>query len=110
MKIENVPYSVVDWSKIPATEHKGETGVAYWRTVEQGNLRIRMVEYSPGYLADHWCARGHVILVLEGEMVNELKDGRINLLTAGIGYHVEDDESNPHRTSSERGVKLFIVD
>jgi quercetin dioxygenase-like cupin family protein len=69
-----------------------------------------MVEYSPGYRADHWCPRGHVILVLEGEMVNELKDGRKQLLTAGMGYHVEDDKSNPHRTSSERGVKLFIVD
>ena len=110
MRIENVPYGTVDWSKIPTTEHRGETGVAYWRTVEQGNLRIRMVEYSPGYLADHWCQRGHVILVLEGEMVNELKDGRKTVLKAGMGYHVEDDANNPHRTSSERGVILFIVD
>ena len=110
MKIENVPYSAVDWSKVSATEHQGETGIAYWRTIEQGNLRIRMVEYSPGYVADHWCARGHVILVLEGEMVNELKDGCKNLFKAGMGYHVEDDETNPHRTSSVNGVKLFIVD
>jgi quercetin dioxygenase-like cupin family protein len=110
MKIENVPYTAVDWSKIPATEHKGETGMAYWRTLEIGNLRVRMVEYSPGYLADHWCARGHVILVLQGEMVNELKDGRKTVLTAGMGYQVEDDEKNPHRTSSKDGVKLFIVD
>jgi quercetin dioxygenase-like cupin family protein len=110
MKIENVPFCTVNWSKVPTTEHKGETGIAYWRTLEQGNLRIRMVEYSPGYLADHWCARGHVILVLEGEMVNELRDGRKTVLTAGMGYQVEDDENNPHRTYSQAGVKLFIVD
>jgi quercetin dioxygenase-like cupin family protein len=110
MKIENVPYQVVDWSKITPTERRGESGVAYWRTIEQGNLRIRIVEYSPGYLADHWCSRGHVLYVLEGEMVNELKDGRKARLTAGMSYHVQDDESNPHRTFSKTGVKLFIVD
>lgn len=110
MNIQNVPFSTVDWSEVPATEHKGETGMASWRTIEVGNLRIRMVEYSPGYLADHWCARGHVLLVLEGEMINELKDGRKNVLKSGMGYHVQNDESNPHRTSSKNGVKLFIVD
>jgi quercetin dioxygenase-like cupin family protein len=110
MKIENVPYQTIDWTSIPATEHQGETGIAYWRTVEQGNVRVRMVEYSAGYLADHWCPRGHVILVLEGEMVNELKDGRTNVLKAGMCYMVEDDVSNPHRTCSKEGVKLFIVD
>ncbi len=110
MKIAHVPYTSIDWSKVPVTEHKGESGVAYWRTVEIGNLRVRMVEYSPGYMADHWCARGHVILVLEGQMVNELKDGRKTVLKAGMGYCVEDDENNPHRTYSQNGVKLFIVD
>jgi len=92
------------------TEHKGETGTAYWKTFEKGNIRVRMVEYSPGYLADHWCSRGHVIFVLEGEMINELKDGTKTKLTAGMSYQVEDDETNPHRSYSETGVKLFIVD
>jgi quercetin dioxygenase-like cupin family protein len=110
VKIEETPYTTVDWSKVPATEHRGETGVAHWQTVEQGNVRVRMVGYSPGYLADHWCARGHIILVLEGEMVNELKDGRQTVLSAGMGYHVQDDEKNPHRTSSRAGARLFIVD
>lgn len=110
MKIENVPYSIVDWQTVQPTEHKGETGVAYWKTFEKGNIRVRMVEYSPGYLADHWCSRGHVILVLEGEMISELKDGSRQKLTAGMSYQVEDNEANPHRTYSEKGVKLFIVD
>lgn len=110
MKINEVPFCVVDWSKVEPVEHKGETGAAYWRTFEQGNIRVRMVEYSPGYKADHWCSRGHVILVLEGEMVTELKDGKTFKLTPGMSYQAEDDDLNPHRTHTEKGVKLFIVD
>ncbi len=110
MKIMNVPYCVTDWSTIPATEHEGETGMAYWHTVEAGNLRVRFVTYSPGYVADHWCSRGHVVLVLEGELTNERKDGTKSVLTAGMSYQVEDDEANPHRSVTETGATLFIVD
>ena len=110
MKIENVPFCVVDWKTVEQTEHKGETGTAYWKTFQQGNIRVRMVEYSPGYLADHWCSRGHVLLVLEGEMISEQKDGTKYKLTPGMSYQAEDDEKNPHRSYSEKGVKLFIVD
>ena len=84
--------------------------MATWRTFEQGNIRVRMVEYSPGYKADHWCARGHVLLVLEGELINELKDGTTNILTAGMSYQAADDEKNPHRSRTEQGATLFIVD
>jgi len=110
MKFKDVPFCVVDWSEVEPTEHKGETGTAFWRTFEKGNIRVRMVEYSPGYLADHWCSRGHVILILEGEMVTELKDGTKYRLTPGMSYQAEDDENNPHRSYTEKGVKLFIVD
>jgi quercetin dioxygenase-like cupin family protein len=110
MKITGVPFCTTDWDKVETTEHKGETGVAFWKTFEKGNIRVRKVEYSPGYLADHWCSKGHVILVLEGEMVTELKDGTKFTLTQGMSYQAEDDEINPHRTYSEKGVKLFIVD
>lgn len=109
MKIQDVPFCTVDWSQVAPTEHKGETGVAYWRTLEVGNIRVRMVEYSPGYKADHWCNRGHVILCLEGELMTELEDGRIFKLTPGTSYQVADD-INPHRSFTETGVKLFIVD
>jgi len=109
MKIESVPFGVTDWSTVPATEHPGETGVAYWRTVEQGNIRVRLVEYSPGYLADHWCSRGHVLYVLAGELVTELKDGRRFTLLPGQSYQVADDEE-PHRSRTESGATLFIVD
>src|SRR5205814_6843388 len=109
MKIENVPFVTTDWSKVPATEHRGETGVATWRTVEVGNLRVRMVEYSAGYLADHWCERGHVLLVLEGELTTELRDGRRFVLRAGTSYEVADGDG-AHLSVTERGAKLFIVD
>src|SRR5665647_1800475 len=109
MHIEEVPFGIMDWSAIAPTEHPGETGKAYWRTLEVGNIRVRMVEYTPGYLADHWCSRGHVLLVLEGELVTELDDGRKFTLTPGTSYHVA-DEVNPHCSYTEKGAKLFIVD
>lgn len=109
MRIEDVPFCVTDWSKVEPTIHPGTTGQAYWRTLEIGNIRVRIVEYTPGYLADHWCSRGHVILVLEGELVTELKDGRTFVLTPGTSYQVAEDAA-PHRSRTDKGAKLFIVD
>src|SRR5207245_1966537 len=90
MKIEGVPFLTTDWTGIATTEHPGETGTAFWRTVQAGNVRVRMVEYTPGYRADHWCTKGHIILVLEGELVTELQDGRKVTLTPRMGYQVQD--------------------
>ena len=109
MNIQDVPFCTADWSAIEPTIHPGVTGEARWRTFEMGNIRVRMVEYTPGYLADHWCSRGHVLLVLEGELVTELSDGRKFTLTTGMSYQVADD-INPHRSHTEKGAKLFIVD
>jgi quercetin dioxygenase-like cupin family protein len=109
MKIENVPFMTTDWQSLPTTQHPGETGVAHWKTIEVGNIRVRMVEYSPGYLADHWCSRGHVLYVLEGELVTELKDGRRFTLRPGTSYQVASD-AEPHRSATSVGAKLFIVD
>ena len=109
MKITDTPFCTIDWNKVTPTEHPGETGMAYWRTLEIGNIRVRMVEYSPGYLADHWCNRGHVLLVMEGELTTELKDGRVFILTPGMSYQVADDNA-PHRSHTASGAKLFIVD
>ena len=109
MQIESVPFMTTDWSAIPTTEHPGISGLATWRTVEAGNVRVRMVEYSPGYLADHWCSRGHVLLVLDGELVTELQDGRSVTLTRGMSYQVADGDM-PHRSRTPGGARLFIVD
>jgi len=108
-KIEQVPFQTIDWSKVAATEHPGKSGVARWRTIEQGNVRLRMIEYSPGYAADHWCDRGHVILVLEGELITELRDGRRFVLGPGVGYQVADGDG-AHRSVSPKGARLFVVD
>jgi quercetin dioxygenase-like cupin family protein len=109
MKIQDVPFCTAELSSIEPTKHSGITGEAFWHTFEMGNIRVRMVEYTPGYLADHWCAKGHVLLVLEGELVTELDDGRKFTLTPGMSYQVADD-ANPHRSYTEKGAKLFIVD
>ena len=109
MKIEQVPFGVTDWASVPPTEHPGETGVACWRTIETGNIRVRMIEYSPGYVADHWCSRGHVLLVLSGELDTDLKDGRSFTLRPGQSYQVADGEE-PHRSRTAGGATLFVVD
>ena len=109
MSKTNIPFQISDWKNIPATEHAGETGTAFWKTKQFAGLRIRLVEYSPNYKADHWCQKGHVIYCIEGEMDTELADGSIHKLKAGMSYEVSDDLSS-HRTSSVKGVKLFIVD
>ena len=103
------PMQVVEWSKVKAVEHPGETGIATWRTQKMGDIRIRMVEYSPGYRADHWCNKGHVTLCLEGEMDIELSDGKKLKMKAGESYQVGEGEPG-HRTTTAGGVKLFIVD
>jgi quercetin dioxygenase-like cupin family protein len=109
VKIQDVPFCTVDWCQIKPTVHPGITGEAYWRTFEMGNIRVRMVEYSPAYFADHWCKRGHVLFVLDGELVTELEDGREFTLTSGMSYQVAEG-SSPHRSHTEKGAKLFIVD
>jgi quercetin dioxygenase-like cupin family protein len=110
VKIPTLAYTSVHWDALPATEHAGETGTAIWRTLNNGDLRMRVVEYSAGYLADHWCDRGHVIYVIEGELESELKDGRRFVYGPGMGYTVSDYGDSPHRSSTVTGAKLFIVD
>ena len=110
MKIPALPFTVTDWSKVAPTVHPGTHGTATWRTFEIGDLRVRHVEYSPGYLADHWCDRGHVLYVLAGEIESELKDGRRFVLSAGMSYQVSDFGDAAHRSFAPKGATLFIVD
>ena len=104
-----IPFQTIDWLNIEAIEYKGERGTSFWKVLDFPGLRIRMIEYSAGYLADHWCKKGHIIYCLEGEMDTELKDGRSMKLSKGMCYFVGDN-NEAHRTSSENGCKLFIVD
>jgi hypothetical protein len=109
MQMTDIPFGITDWASIERTEHKGQTGVACWRTQNFCGIRVRMVEYSPGYLADHWCVKGHILLCTEGELHTELKDGRVFVLKPGMSYQVADN-AEPHRSFTEIGAKLFIVD
>ena len=102
-------FGTTDWSAVPPEQHAGETGSAFWRTRNFGDVRVRMVEYSPGYLADHWCVKGHILLCLEGELHTELEDGRVFVLRPGMTYQVADN-AEAHRSSTPVGAKLFVVD
>jgi quercetin dioxygenase-like cupin family protein len=109
MKMADISFGNTDWSEIEVTEHKGESGAAYWRTRQFGDIRVRMMVYSPGYLADHWCVKGHILFCLEGKLHTELEDGRTFVLTPGMSYQVADN-AEPHRSSTTVGAKLFVVD
>ena len=109
MRIDDVPFQTITWGSVPPTTHAGETGVATWQTVELGNVRVRLVRYSAGYLADHWCERGHVIHVLGGTLTTELRDGRTFETAAGNSYVVATGDG-AHRSRTAEGALLFIVD
>lgn len=109
MDIAGITFGTTDWSTVEKTEHPGETGSASWRTRQFGSIRVRMVDYSPGYKADHWCSKGHILLCLKGELHTELKDGRIVTLTPGMSYQVADG-GEPHRSFTATGARLFVVD
>ena len=109
MKMMALPMSITDWTQVAPTTHPGKTGFALWRTQCFGDIRVRMVEYSPGYVADHWCSKGHVILCLSGALDIELGNGKQLDLQQGQSYHVGDGDP-PHRSSTGVGAKLFIVD
>lgn len=81
MEIKDTPFQVHNIEALVPEEHSGVTGKAYWKTIEQGSVRMRIVEYTPGYLAAHWCDKGHAVFVLDGEFESELKDGGIFILT-----------------------------
>jgi len=109
MQMTDIPFGTTDWASVEPTQHAGDTGVAIWRTRQFGSIRVRMVEYSPGYVADHWCRKGHILFCVEGELLTELEDGRHFMLRPGMSYQVADN-AEPHRSSTERGARLFIVD
>jgi hypothetical protein len=109
MRMTGIAFGTTDWSAVEPTEHKGEAGVATWRTRQFGDIRVRMVEYSPGYVSDHWCEKGHILLCVAGELVTDLKDGRSFTLTPGMSYQVADG-AEAHRSHTAKGAQLFIVD
>ncbi|MDX2204902.1 MAG: DHCW motif cupin fold protein [Hyphomicrobiaceae bacterium] len=109
MQMSGIPFGTTDWASIAPTHHAGEKGSATWRTRTFGDIRVRMVEYSAGYVSDHWCEKGHILLCLEGELETTLADGRVFTLTPGMSYQVA-DAAEPHRSRAPKGARLFIVD
>ena len=109
MAQHNIPFQVIDWAGIENIEHPGQTGSAFWRTLQLPGLRIRIVTYSPGYLADHWCRKGHIVHCLEGELITEQENSEKYVLKEGMTYVVSDNLSS-HRSIAKGEVKLLIVD
>ena len=110
MQINSAPYTGIDWDEVPITKHAGESGFVYRRTCETGNVRLRLAEYSPGYKAEHWCCRGHVIHLLDGEIIYKFKDGSEIKLAKGMSCCFSDSQEIPHKSSTRNGAFLLIVD
>ena len=109
MKLEQFSFGTTDWAQVPRVEKSAQAGQAFWRTQQFGEVRVRMVEYTPGYVSDHWCVKRHVLLCMSGELHTELADGRTFTLTPGMSYQVADN-AEPHRSTAPNGATLFIVD
>jgi quercetin dioxygenase-like cupin family protein len=111
--MSDIPFGTIDWSSVEPESHSAAAGEAIWRTRFVGPsdnaIRVRMVEYSPGYVSDHWCSKGHILLCLEGELETTLDDGRVFTLRPGMSYQVA-DQAEAHRSRAPKGAKLFIVD
>ncbi|HZL29552.1 MAG TPA: DHCW motif cupin fold protein [Pseudolabrys sp.] len=109
MRMADIPFGTIDWAEIAPTTYSGDSGVATWRTRNFGDIRVRMVDYSPGYVSDHWCEKGHILFCVDGELTTDLKDGRAFTLKTGMSYQVADG-ADAHRSHTKRGARLFIVD
>ena len=109
MDPENIPFQIINWDEVAKTAHPGTAGMAFWQTIQFKGLRVRVVEYSKGYLADHWCQKGHIVHCLDGEFTTEMQNGESYKLTKGMCYIVSDELSS-HRSITENGVKLLIID
>ena len=105
----NIPFQTINWADVPKVDFKGEKGTAYWQTIQYNGLRIRIVEYSPGYIADHWCKKGHIVHCLDGDFTSELQNGQQFKLSKGMSYVVSDELSS-HRSITQNGVKVLIID
>lgn len=110
MKLENIETAAIDWSHVPSVVQAGETGTAAARTQNLGDIRLRLVTYSGGYQADHWCDKGHVLHVIAGAIVIEYCDQTRVVLDTGTSWHAPDGTSPSHRVVCESGATVFIVD
>jgi hypothetical protein len=107
--MSQIPYFNIDWKSVQKTKRKGEKGIVSSKTIDYPGLRLRIVEYSDGYLADHWCRKGHIVHCLEGELINEHENGDKFILKKGMTYVVSNGMSS-HRSRTNKKVKLLIVD
>lgn len=105
----NIPFQAINWDQVEKIQYYGEMGIATWQTLDFDGLRIRIVEYSPNYKADHWCQKGHIVHCLEGSFICRHQDQRIFEFNRGMTYIVSDSLSS-HLSISKNGAKILIID
>ena len=110
MKIIDCGSLSTDWSSLVSESVEGLSGNSRSKSIKYGNIRMRTMEYSPGFEADHWCPRGHIIFVLEGEITIKLKDETEQKISKGMSFICGDNETNPHMVYSKKGAFVIIID
>jgi hypothetical protein len=110
MKLENIPLGTTDWSQLPETVEAGEQGTANVRELQWGEIRVRFVTFSPDYVGNHWCFKGHIIFVLGGCLIIEHQGSSRYRVASGMSYHVSDNDGPPHRVFADGGATFFIID
>ena len=110
MNLNNFPVGITDWSQISESVHPGASGTAAVHSHQLGDIQLRFVVYSPNYVADHWCHKGHIVFVIAGQLVIEHQHSLTYKLMPGMSYHVADDDEPPHRVISDNGATIFIID
>jgi len=109
MNLGDLPLGLTDWSQIPESVHPGAPGTATVRSRQLGDIQLRLLVYSPNYVADHRCQKGHIVYVIQGQVVTEHRETTNYTLESGTTYHVPDN-GPPHRAVSHGGATVFIVD
>ena len=110
MNLNHFPAGITDWSQTSESVHPGSPGTATVRSRQIGDIQLRLVVYSPNYLADHWRHKGHIVFVVAGDLMIEYQHSLTYKLVPGTSYHVADGDGPAHRVLTENGATVFIVD
>ena len=77
---------------------------------DRDGRRLRLVEYDQS-MVPHWCERGHVGQILDGQMEIEFATGTVSF-GPGDGVDIPSGEMHRHRARilSKRVLALFVED
>ena len=83
---------------------------ARFKAFQQGNRKLRLVEFHRGFAEPDWCTKGHIGYVLDGEMDIDF-NGTLVRFSAGDGVYIPPGVENKHMARVLTDVvKLILVE